>query len=159
LREAERAGAVIANGRDCFRIFYNYLENAYRNTAVGMPANTENELLQRIDAVYSVFYQKHEKDVGHYFRGLYNLIKFVDRSDIEHKRLYTNLVRAQLSSFELRLLFYNCLSNYGREKFKPLIEKYGLLKTINIEDLLHGDSDKEIYNAGAFEGAGKSNVN
>lgn len=59
----------------------------------------------------------------------YNTIKLVDRADfLEDKTVYTNLVRAQLSRYELLLLFYNCLSVYGQEKMAPLIKKYNILK-------------------------------
>ncbi len=67
-------------------------------------------------------------------------------SPVNDKRLYSNLVRAQLSSFELLLLFYNCLSSMGVEKFKPLIEKYSLLKTLPGEFLIdqrHADLYEE----------------
>ena len=41
-------------------------------------------------------------------------------------------------------LFYNCLSSNGREKFKPLIEKYAIFNNLRVE-LLATDSDKELY--------------
>src|SRR5215213_5051365 len=53
-------------------------------------------------------------------------------SPVKDKHLYTNLVRAQLSSYEIALTFYNCLSEMGREKFKPLVERYALLKTRSV---------------------------
>lgn len=71
--------------------------------------------------------------MGHYFRNLYHIVKFVDNSDLENKKTYTNFVRAQLSSFELVLIFYNCLSDKGSEKFKPLVEEYSLLKNMNTD--------------------------
>ncbi|MBK8344630.1 MAG: hypothetical protein IPL12_15845 [Bacteroidetes bacterium] len=43
--------------------------------------------------------------MGHYFRNLYHIIKYIDNSNIENKRTYTNFVRAQLSSHELALIF------------------------------------------------------
>ena len=76
--------------------------------------------------------------------------KFVDNSSIENKRLYTNLIRAQLSSFELALLFYNSLSDMGREKFKPLIEKYSLLKTVPKKALIHAPDEFPLYELSAF---------
>jgi len=93
-----------------------------------------------VDDSYQKFYSKHANDLGHYFRALYHLIKFVDesdfvdKSDIEGRRRYTSIARAQLSIHELGLLFYNGVSSYG-DKFKPLIEKYGLLEPFD-HDLL-----------------------
>lgn len=76
----------------------------------------------------------------HYFRSLYRLIKFIDEADEkiippEEKYKYTALVRATLSQYELVLIYYNCLSNVGNVKFKPLVEDYSLLKNLR-EELL-----------------------
>jgi len=83
-----------------------------------------------INSAYLEFYDKNQSEIGHYFRSLYNIAKFVHNSEIEDKRLYSNLLRAQLSVNEMSLIFYNCLSDFGSEKFKPLIEEYSLLKGV-----------------------------
>lgn len=111
-------GTTTSQGRDCFKIFYDRLEKRWNKKN----AEDFSELeLDRIDKTYSALYLDIESDVGHYFRSLYNIIKFIDESDISNKKRYTNLVRAQLSTYELKMLYYNCLSGYGRSKFKPLI--------------------------------------
>ena len=67
------------------------------------------------------------------------------------KKFYTNFVRAQLSSSELGLLFYNCLGGYGNEKFKPLVEKYALLKNMpKRDDFLIEPRHKKFYRRSAF---------
>lgn len=86
--------------------------------------------LGAIEAGYENLFAEYEAQLGHYFRHLYHVIKFIDLSAVEDKRRYTTFVRAQLSSVELQLLFYNCLSRFGSENFKPLVEKYGLLKPL-----------------------------
>lgn len=43
------------------------------------------------------------------------------------------MVRATLSRYELIWLYYNSLSQYGKDKFKDLIEDYSLLKNIRVE--------------------------
>jgi hypothetical protein len=99
-----------------------------------------------------VFSEYRQTDVGHYFRTLYNIVKFIasSDSDIENKQIYINIVRAQLSSSELNLLFYNCLSNYGNKKFKPLVEQFGLLENMVLESLIH-QGHKELYKESAFK--------
>jgi hypothetical protein len=77
-------------------------------------------------------------------------VKFVHQSDIDDKRLYTNLIRAQLSSYELVLLFYNCLSELGREKFKPLVEVYALLKTLPRDLLANAPDHVPLFANGAY---------
>lgn len=85
------------------------------------------------------FFRQYQSIVGHYFRNLYNCVKFVDQNvflqDFESKKSYTNLIRAQLSSQELGLLFYNCLSHRG-SKFKHLVEKYSLLEDMDKSRLI-----------------------
>lgn len=93
-----------------------------------------------------------DKDIGaldHYFRHLYRVFKYIDEAPIfendEKKKYdYTCIMRASLSQYELIMLFYNCLSSNGREKFKPLIEKYAIFNNLRVE-LLATDSDKELY--------------
>lgn len=151
LRKKSDSTQVIAKGRKCFKIFFDYFLNNSREKIARMPANNESEILKRIEVAYSNFFESYENDVGHYFRSLYNIVKFVNDKPIQDKRIYTNLVRAQLSSYELKLLFYNCLSSLGYEKFKPLVEEFSLLKSMNTNDLLHGESDLELYEDRAFK--------
>ena len=105
---------------------------------------------EQINYTYLKFYDTYEAKIGHYFRSLYNIVKFIDRSDVDDRRLYTNLVRAQLSSWELWLLFYNALSDKGRDKFKPLIEKYALLETVPRGKLLIPDVHLDLYQESAY---------
>jgi hypothetical protein len=130
-----------ARGRACFRTFYDDFKNYYRNT----PGN-ENE---RIHSAYVAFFANRQSDIGHYFRNLYTLIKFVDLSDVPNKKFYTNIVRAQLSSSEQLLLFYNCLGPFGWEKFKPLVEKYALLAQMPVQELPNS-SETNLYAISAF---------
>lgn len=85
---------------------------------------------ERFKIIYDNFYERYQAQLGHYFRLLYNLIKLIKRTENIDQRFYTNLVRAQLSSSEVKLIFFNCLSDVGNEKFKPLIEEFSLLKTM-----------------------------
>lgn len=137
-------------GRDCFEKFVQHFNSAYCSAElISLPTS------ERIAKAYAAFYKIHQKDVAHYFRSLYHLIRFVHLSDVpaEEKRRYTSLVRASLSSNELVLLFFNCLTDLGSGKFKPLIERYGLLK--NLDDLppLLTPELRSLYGPGAF-GAG-----
>lgn len=135
--EIHRINMPTSKGRSTFRYLCEFLEDTY----------------QKSDAVesYNHFYNNHRPKLGPYFQNLYNIIKFVDLSDVEDKKFYTNIVRAQLSSYELVILFYNTLSPYG-EKFKPLVEKYALLKMLPIGLLLDPKHEElhmpEVYGRG-----------
>ena len=88
----------------------------------------------------------------HYFRHLYRIFKYVDSSDLitnDERYDYACIVRSQLSDYELVMLFYNCLTTNGREKFKPLIEKYTIFNNLRTE-LLANSQDVNAYSATAF---------
>lgn len=128
-------GSRITKGRDCFHMFFNRLKDEYERDKRAR-THTAMSTIHVVNEVYMRFYTEHEAELGHYFRSLYNTVKLVDNSDVQDKRLYTNLVRAQLSSYEVLLMFYNCLSEMGREKFKPLLIEYTLLKHVQTKELL-----------------------
>lgn len=125
----------ITKGRDCFKIFYSGLRKVYTSQTKTKDVK-DRSILTQLNMTYTDFYRSHSAELGHYFRSLYNLVKFVKNSDVDNKSLYTNLVRAQLSSYELLLIFYNCLSEMGREKFKPLTVDFNLLKHLQAQNLL-----------------------
>lgn len=92
-------------------------------------------------------------DFSHYFRNLYHVFAFIDRSDQETlaKRTYARMVRAQLSNAELVLLFANAQVPSG-QPFKKFIHRYQLFKVMqwpvgmeNYADLFepsaYGDSE------------------
>ena len=128
-------------GRECF----GYMLRRLRGVYMGTPKQ-----------FYEKFFLEFQPYVGHYFRHLYNVVKFVDQSDFlkefEAKKFYTNLIRAQLSSDELGLLFYNCLSKRGA-KFKDLVEKYALLEDMPSRVLIK-EEHRKLYNTSAY---GESN--
>lgn len=118
-------------GRDCFPFLYDELRSSYVSIT-----NMPDEQV-KIKSSYKNFFINYQNDLGSYFRNLYHIFKFVKNSAVEEKKTYTNIVRAQLSTFELALLFYNCLSDNGERKFKPLVEEYNLIKNIPKEILLN----------------------
>lgn len=132
------------SGRACFQHYLRVLETQL----------ADYDATERYDVFlsqYEAFYRKHEAVLGHYFRLLYNIIKLINKTDHVDQKLYTNLVRAQLSSAELKIIFYNCLSPWGREKFKPMVEKFALLKTMP-SDRLPADGLLHQYSPAAFGG-------
>ena len=146
-----KSNGNVIRGRDCFNSFYGAFTHTYLH--IKRYKEFHDELLN-IRQSYAQFYETNQTELGHYFRTLYNIIKFVRNSDIPNKTFYTNLVRAQLSSQELLLLFYNALSDLGSEKFKPLIEEFALLKTVPRNLLLDRETHPSLYDRGAY---GKAN--
>lgn len=139
-----------SSGREALRVLYSdVLRDEFYN-----PLASEVDTGKRAIDAYELFYADHHHILGHYFRTLYHLYSFIDRSNLMpgEKAVYANLARSRLSTYELCLLFYNGIVGEGKEGFKPLIEKYGILKSI-YEDALLNKSDKYnplLYRPTAF---------
>ena len=136
------------NGRALFRELYPTLQvsidkkHSYQGVKDAIKANNYG--------VYS--YISATTRFDHYFRHLYRIFKYVDTSDLipdDERYEYACIVRSQLSDYELVMLFYNCLTTNGREKFKPLIEKYTIFNNLRTE-LLANNQDANAYSAIAF---------
>lgn len=138
----------VTSGRDCIKVFYERFIKLWSRGLSQFSGKSESE---RINLTYMNFYHGLQGEIGHYFRSLYHIVKLIDQSEIDNKRLYTNLVRAQLSSYELTLLFYNGLSDMGNEKFKPLIEKYALFKNMPKNLLINPSDHVKLYEKPAYE--------
>lgn len=107
---------------------------------------------------YEHFYRKLNSNFGNYFRNLYRIIKQIDdfkfdedpKKNFEKKYYYTSIVRAQLSDSEVKWMMFNSLTHYG-EKFKPLIEKYSLLKILSNNNLSAISEYRQLYDKRAFD--------
>ena len=142
-------------GRDCFRIFYNNLLSQIEAVMRGKKIKGEIVLLknstkEQIVEGYDVFYNLHKSDLSHYFRTIYHIFKFIDESKIEDKRRYIAIARAQLSSYEQAVLFYNYIHSNGYDKFKPLIEKYTIFENIDTSLIVGVEVHKNLYLKTAF---------
>lgn len=139
---------IEASGRNCFE---HYLELFFASWLEATRGRADDSEIKKIKDSYKIFYNSAQVYVGHYFRNLYNIVKFINNSDMtfEEKKVYSNLVRAQLSSYELLLLFYNCLSSRGNKKFKPLIEEYSFLNNLPTGRLITRDH-KKLYDPNAY---------
>jgi hypothetical protein len=149
------------HGKECFRVFRDDMNTQYRtnkasarlmltefpNEAPALPSETEQALI-----AYTQVYHAQQQQLAHYFRNLYHIIKFVKTSDMSDKRRYTSLVRAQLSAYELPVLFYNCLTPYG-ERFRPLVEEFGLLEHLDPQLLLNPSHarDETLYAKSTYQ--------
>jgi hypothetical protein len=123
---------------DDFNAFKNndieYLKNIDESLYDSAHNKSSKDLLMKI---YDHYYQLHQSDLGHYFRNLYYIVRYIEKSNIRksQKTEFIKMLRSQLSNYELLLLAYNGLSSYG-EKFYTYIEKYHLLKSLNNETKL-----------------------
>jgi hypothetical protein len=106
----------------------------YNNPDLKCPEPINESLLKSfIQEAYEDFYKNKYSFLGHYFRFVYHLIKFVDESDLlpQQKKKYIDLIQAQMTSDELGLLLFNGLGKIGNRKAFPLLESYDFLSNLD----------------------------
>jgi hypothetical protein len=99
---------------------------------------TLEELRQDVGSVFTAMFDLYKENLSHYFRYVYNIIKFIDQNqlgDFETRR-YLNILQAQLSQDELCLLFYDSISAVGRKangqyQFAEWLAKYDIISNID----------------------------
>ena len=132
---AATASVDEVRGREVFRqIFFDALKAPYSHDRVVRDAPDRERyvaLMKDLDSDWGY-------ELGVYFRLLNHLFMYIDMTalSLEERTRLANFARAQLSSYELSILFYNGLWGEGRETFKPLAEKYGLFKHLHAEHVL-----------------------
>ncbi|WP_162127668.1 putative phage abortive infection protein [Flavobacterium phycosphaerae] len=121
------------------------------------------EIAENYHNKFIKYYGGHQFRFGHYFRHLFQTVKFINNQEtISYKAKYNYIktLRAQLSTYEQAILFFNSLSSLGRaweidpeidsslSKFQThdfeLITKYNLIKNISGE-FLYGLSFKDYF--------------
>lgn len=164
-----QAGSEAALNQQSFESTFFQLVNLHIETVKAMQVDMKGQLVKGRDSlavlytykylesdgsspeeIYRSFYQNYGSEFAHYFMNIYQIISFVDKSAVKNKKQYINFLRAQLSNYELCLIFLNGLSKYGREKTKPLIEKYELLEHLEIDLLTIDLSRIADYEEKAF---------
>lgn len=88
-------------------------------------------LKNRVNGLYMDFFLPNVSNLGHYFRHLYHILKYIDDSQLSDSKKYADLLQSQLSNDELYLLAINGISHYGRKNMLPLMDKYGFLENYN----------------------------
>jgi hypothetical protein len=87
-------------------------------------------------AAYSKSYSYMREKLSPYFRSLYRLITIIEKNTAltkNEKFFYAKIVRAQISDFELLILFYNSCTVQGN-KMQNHILAYNMLKHLHVED-------------------------
>ncbi|WPN72478.1 putative phage abortive infection protein [Pseudomonas germanica] len=101
---------------------------------------------------YTNFQISENHVVGHYFRGLYQILKFIDDCELpdSEKEKYSRILRAQLSTDEIALLFFNCIClDVDSGQFRALVVKFKLLEHMRLSKVDFWDrfglSGRSIY--------------
>lgn len=161
--DVESSSRTIARreGRDVFQLLYEVMPiSASTGTVNGIVIlNTQQykglrELFVKREEDRLSIYERNSEvgKLDHYFRQLYNIFKMIAEDDgltDKEKYEYARIVRSTLSQYELVILFYNCLSSQGIDKFKPLIQDFAVLNNLRRE-LLAKAEDECLYDPKAY---------
>ncbi|MBI5805383.1 putative phage abortive infection protein [candidate division TA06 bacterium] len=139
-----------AIGRICFRELYDIFKREYCETVRDM--KDQEEINNAIHA-YEKFYDNNQPFVAHYFTNLYIMLKYIDNAEFigsedqvyKEKKYYTNIIRAQLSTYELLLLGYHSLSTINL-RYNGILNKYNILKFLPANRLLKPEHETVIKN-------------
>ena len=130
--------------------------NEFQKTLVNKYRIPEDELMKK--------YKGHQNTLGHYFRHLFQTVKFINNQpphilNYREKYQYIKTLRAQMSTSEQILFFYNSLSDLGRKwEFEKnlnindmLITKYNLIKNIPVDIIRYPNNIKNKFPLIVFE--------
>ena len=154
LKLIQKASGLV-KGRACFKYYLESLEKEYFDYVVDFgneDTDSKKTDKERINEAYLATFKEFQAELGHYFRFLYNIFKFIHRdvADEDQQKFYAKLVRSQLSNYELALLFYNCQSDLGSIKFELFVEQFALLKNLPTDLLLDSNHRDGLYDDKAW---------
>lgn len=98
-----------------FEIFYNSLRDSDMSSQ------------KKIESISTDFLGYYGDDIGHYFRNMYQIISFIDKSNLTHeeKLSYIEILKAQFSLSEFKLTFYYSIMTKD-QKLQDVVLKYNL---------------------------------
>lgn len=107
---------------------------------------------------FTKYHGGHQNRLGHYFRHIFQTVRLIDDSKIisyEEKCKYVKTLRAQMTTQEQSLLFFDSLSTLGQnwehKNGHFFITKYNLIKNIP-EQIYNFIDPQEFYPHVVFEG-------
>ncbi len=143
--EQPGGGIEIYRGLECFSVAKNLMRSVWgdRNVNTSNMAAVEEGARKH----YSLFHKAYREGLAQYFNTLYQLVQSVEEGGAlgsnTAKRRYTNMITTMLNDNELFLIFYYGISSEA-QKFRPLIERYGLLAHLD-KTLLLDESHSHFY--------------
>tara|TARA_R110002012_G_scaffold263456_1_gene446325 strand:- start:164847 stop:165986 length:1140 start_codon:yes stop_codon:yes gene_type:complete len=110
---------------------------------------------QEINTRYVPF-QGHESRLAHYYRHLFQTVKYVVQQEengiIEYKeiRQYLRVLRAQLSNAEQLMLYYNYICGFGKNwdrlgKKYEFLTKYRMIHNIPVDRVKHVENPRDHF--------------
>ncbi|GLX86959.1 hypothetical protein tloyanaT_32120 [Thalassotalea loyana] len=134
------------SGKSCFKYYYLEFVKHHINIEHIVKEFPNKEL---IEYSYLTFGGAIKTQAEQYFINLYSILRFIYQSEKVNSEHYFKLFKAQLSRYELALIFYDGLVSNSSEK-KELIEVSKLFENLDRSILANSITHPSLYNASAF---------
>ncbi len=144
--------AKTISGRKTFVEYYDIYKRFFQEASEMMPIHSKQGLAKLFDKSYSSFYAEYQSELGHYFRNLFNIIKYINSLEDEDQAVFLRLLYAQLSNYELTMLFFHCLRSTEYE-YKTLVEENTLLDSVpkdEVTSMAHVLFDSKAFGKSGF---------
>ncbi len=100
--------------------------------------------MEKLKEIYDIFYHDYGHIIGHYMRSVYYILENINGS---HDCInYSKIFRAQLSRFELTMLYYNMTSRFSSNKFNQLLINYNMLNGVYENDICYTPDIESLNN-------------
>jgi hypothetical protein len=145
---------TLLTGKRAFGTLYKNLELLYVNKQGDYPDTLVGQN-QKIQDTFTDFYQEYGSILGSYYKNLYLIIDYIDDiikveklQGFKHE-FYIDLVKAQLSKYEILLLAYDCVwmqaDKPPGKNFIEFARDYHLLTALEAEELIRRSRNDESH--------------
>jgi hypothetical protein len=136
-------------GNRALRKMYENLKEAYdAELILHEDADVSHETMMR--ATYSRFISQNDVYIGSYLRLFDSLLKLIESSTLDERSKYWNVVRAQMTHYELILVFYNSwLSNDSLNQ--EILNTNSIFEYMHKELLLDPEAHNTLINYSNLE--------
>lgn len=137
------------SGIEAIRIINKNIENLYK--FLNKDDDEDDKKLKNFKTAFWSVFEDIEGSSSTLMKTLHNILKVIDTIClIDSQNTYSDLVRAQLHSEELKFVLYNGIASDDFESFKNNIEKYSILKDLkentNIDSFLKRQYEEPAFN-------------
>ena len=120
------------------------------SSKLDIPKTIEIAEVRMIEVYKELYFDDYKQILSHYFRNVYHIYKFILTTKLiekSKKQFYASLVRAQLSSDELYIIFYNSMHHgLGYPNFLFLIKEFDIMQNFDFRIIDDKPFHREIYN-------------
>ncbi len=138
------------SGRDALKWFSNELKNKYKTSIeedyktydVDITLSVKYRIIKQ---VFEQMFNKHENSLSHYIRTFSNILKTIN--DVNNKDYYidyTSILRAQLSTPEIIIIFYYALTYAKEDQLVYLLEETNIIDN-NEKNILISEDHYNIF--------------